>query len=224
MAPSSQSLLFGKCKVTDYQCFVGESTVAWENSIILSCPFKKISTLSGFKLHNDYILYNKENHIALNLQIDDGYISSTSICDRSNIGKPIEVILTSEGFYVSGQSWASKLESSKLDESVIKELTLSEEDGLRYSELMDNNELKARMCENRVSFLRNMAWFDDIYEYLPHPDESRTVFYVKNGIIAFPYCIPISEIEIQTNNHSCTQDILVSFWSGNKYYYGYLLT
>ena len=99
---------------------------------------------------------------------------------------------------------------------------LSEEDGRRYSELVEHNAARVRVCHNRVEFVRSISWMDDVFEFVPDQDETKSIVYVKDGLVMFPRCYPIVGIDLEENKEGCTRDIRGSFRLNNKTMKGYM--
>jgi hypothetical protein len=206
------------------------SIIIWEGSVVIYCPYKKIITLDNFTLEPGFILYHKERQLALKLAIPKEKGSKDVVKSEFKSRKectdalksPLELHETVEGLYVTGFTVAKKLPTSEVDVSTIHELMLSEEDGRRYTELVEHNAARIRVCQNRLAFFRSISWLDDIFEFIPDEDETKSIVYVKDGLVMFPKCYPIKGVELEENTDQCTRDIPVSFKLNNNTVKGYM--
>ena len=101
------------------------------------------------------------------------------------------LLLTTEGFYITGDDSAMNLKQSEMNPKLIHEFMLSEDDGNHYNDIRNYNDLKMKMCMSRMAFLRNLALTTEVFEFLPDIDESEKIVLSKNGVIVLPHCVPI---------------------------------
>lgn len=208
------------CKGSSLYCKLPSSVIVWNKTNIADNPYRLVTKIDdGVYKRNYQIIYSKKNTLAFKLARENIGIQTISIAYGSI---KADLVATSGGLYITGHSSAAKLTKSELDINAIHEIMLSEEDGRIFSQVMSMNDMRTKICMNRIAFLRGLIWRPGVFDFLPDHDESITIVYSKNGLIVVPVCVPVDGIEFLKNNNFCTVDIPVRFSVKTNIYRGYM--
>jgi hypothetical protein len=226
LASTSKATIFNdQCKVTDWECKMPNSIIVWRQDIVDECPYRKIKTTDGWSFNQKYLtLYNSRDLMLLKL-MKGGLTRAQVICenyDRFKSKNKIQIIQTTAGIYVSGETEAQNLIESPIELDTIHDLILVEEDAKYYAEMTSMNKLEQQICLNRVQFLRELVHRPGIFDYLPTLDNKVSIAYSKNGIIVAPHCVVVDRVTFINNTEFCTEDIPVEFSTEDGKFTGYL--
>lgn len=215
MAKDDQEELFSTgCKASDLQCVLSNSIIVWSKDIIRNCPLDLVTKVSNLTSVTKDVVFHAENKWAFQL------LKEELICS-SEFTNGIKVIKTTEGLLLTSDRRATKLKRIDLNLASIHELILSEEDGFKVAEVSHYRQLRQRLCEQNMRFLRLLAQHDDTFATIQAKDVN-TVVYVKNGNIVLPKCANVNEIELVEINGECYKDLQVRYTLSNKKAKGFL--
>ena len=215
MAKDDQEELFSVgCKASDLQCELTNSIIVWSKDIIRNCPLDFVTKVSNITSVTKDVLFHAENKWAFQL------LKEEIVCS-SEFTKGIKVMKTTEGLLLTTDQRAARLKKIDLNLAGIHELMLSEEDGLKVAEISDYRQLRQRLCEQNMRFLRLLAQHDDTFATIQANNVS-TVVYVKNGNIILPKCANVNEIELVGINGECYQNLPIRYTLNNKKGKGFL--
>lgn len=188
----------------------------------------KKAVINSFKSKNvvlnetDSNKSNERSHLLSAIRKLKSEVVIKRVCSNDNGHAKLAVVNTIEGLLVSASKEAKELKPSEVEISTIHEIILAENDGRRYSELLEHNAARAKVCLNRLAFLRSISWLDNIFEFVPDQDETKSIVYVNNGVITFPKCYPINYVTIEDSEDKCVKDLPVSFIMSNRTLKGYM--
>ena len=211
IANTIQTKLFGKnCIAENGQCQLDNSIIIWNKTNYADCPMRKIVTLN-LTLFPNNVLYSNVSMLAFKINNNFEFERTCESIHKEGI----PMFKTMEGLFISGHTKATNLPLSEMDPFAIHDLLLGGDDGHRFTELMELNAVRKRVCNNRVAFVRTLARSPDYFEYLPDEDDTITIIYSKDGIIVAPMCTPIKSITLGISDE-CIEDIPVNLTINKK--------
>ena len=213
------------CYVRNNSCRTENSLIIWKEDVMVDCLYRKIGTIPRMVVYPNYIFYSKDQEIAVKLELDRKNNTPIGVefqC-RKHFNGSITVYKTVEGFYVTGSDLAKSLDRSVLDIKTVHELMLSEEDGRRYTEVINEVNIDRRICSNRMSFIKEFIKTNNEFGFLPGEENSLVIVYSLNGVAVIPKCVQVKEVSFGVAK-KCTKDLKVNFVVKGEGFSGFLGT
>ena len=202
IAVDKNSLLFcTNCKGSDLHCQVGSSMIVWNNSIIHSCPFRRIMKRVDFRLTEEGFTNDEENLSFI-------YKANEDWCNT-------KIISTVEGVYIKFADFSNTddlfykhtgIEEStdQVDLKQIAELTLASLDfDLRLETDLARKEFE-QSCQNFKVILEVFRLATDNQYLLTKNFKGKVlVIYSKSKYLYKAECMDLNDIVIQKKDTKC---------------------
>ena len=209
--------LFGKvaqpCLATDFVCFLSDSTVIWDRSIVHQCPLKYVHSLHNVSFfHQLNLISSPDNNILLKIS------KQQKQCDMvTNV--------TTEGFFTTIDKRALNFNYSGLDIDISGQQSLN---NLLFSEL-DQESFKTSLlqvsleqqidsldCAISKNLFALFKSFNDRFFRFKHRSNKSTILYAKNEALFIPHCQTVTSMDINTftgdnKQFSCDKYVKIRF-------------
>ncbi len=151
-----------------------------------------------------------EDPILLNIERE------TSQCD-------MKMLSVTEGFYITEDDKALKLEKAETEENLFNKFGLADSDRKDYTLLDMHNKARLQLCMITTAMLRVFSLMDDRFTTIRDQANKEVVLYIKDRTLFKPSCRRVNEIRIdQENVKSCFRDLKATFAVDNVERTGYL--
>jgi hypothetical protein len=198
--------LFGNadssCLAKNLFCQIGAYTYIWDSNIIHECPFLK----------------NKEINLTISENIALGDKLLFQIKNKIHDCN-MNILETTEGFYLTKDRKADKLELSEFDLNVRNHMILADFD-FKNHEIISQfikvaNKVSLQLCSSYQSMLQIYGNLPDRFITIYDINNIKTILFNDNGEIIIPTCHKINEITL-TISTNCYDAIPIIFKYRNK--------
>jgi hypothetical protein len=201
------------CHVQDYFCKTSDSVIIWNPDVIHKCPFEYVQ--SGSFEYEDNLLIDRKQSILFQV------ISSETACD-------IDMLVTSEGLYLTNNTKALNFPNATRDVKIINDFMLSETDFnkedtyIQLQNMLQKSNLK--FCYLYLAYLKLFAKIDDKFFTFTDFYGNEVVLYSNQNTIFIPSCMHVPYINIIEQTKACYEDFPIAFNYDNKTVNAFLTT
>jgi len=197
---------FSPCRPIDLFCQLHKSTLIWSKDQVDLCPFKLLRRIN-LDLFDSILVSDLENKL---FQIT----KTIKICNN------ITAYDTAEGFALTIDTAATRLETAKIDIKIIDGLLLTEMDFNKRQQLetilRSYQATNQKICQLYRSFINLYSKTNDEFFVFSDFNGNEAVIYSFEGRIYVPQCTIINQIKIVNSTRQCYHDIPILINFNNK--------
>ena len=197
---------FSPCRPIDLFCQLHKSTLIWSKDQVDLCPFKLLRRIN-LDLFDSILVSDLENKL---FQIT----KTIKICNN------ITAYDTAEGFALTTDTAATRLETAKIDIKIIDGLLLTEMDFNKKQQLetilRSYQATNQKICQLYRSFINLYSKTNDEFFVFSDFNGNEAVIYSFEGRIYVPQCTIINQIKILNSTRQCYHDIPILIEFNNK--------